>query len=534
VSDPGSNAMPGSSVFIFDSSYPSAEVALPIDDSRLHIVVSDRGIEPPPGHQALKLEEQFSVTSFPGNLRQLQVRWREARGAKCIVIAARSVRKEQLLLNLLCALLLSRNVVLFDGVSFKSPLQSWRVILSAAVRIVGKTAFGALKAKFETFRINQKIQSHSLAATLEGRLLGLYTNASTFSVPLDIVVQRPCAGSAYGDYTRGWYLPMVSRGAQVWAVQTTRHKLRDVCLHVEDVNGSPERFLFKDGKILDYPYLLARTRGNAGYLVSTRNEINSLERGIDLLHYTSGYYHWLLEGIPRVLDLLDDGIDFDEYTLIMPPLDTFHRQTLGVLGISPERQVLVVDKGDWCHLSECIFPTAHFPFAVSELEDPSGQPDRMLLRKLRERLLDLIPARDTRATMTPKRLYISRAETKKRKFTSEVEASVRSVLENQGFQTIFLERLSWTEQVSLISGAEFVVGMHGAGLANILFSQAKGIVEFHNPLEVRPHFALMARELNMRYGYIVCSVDGQSSDFDNITVDLAQLADLLNRVTRDS
>lgn len=521
--------MPHASIFIFDSSYPSAEVALPIDDRKPHVVVSDRNIEPPPGHSSLQLEKLTSPTSFRRNLRLLRTAWRKADGDRCIVIAASVVRKEQLLLNTLYALSLSRDVIFFDGVSFKSLMQLWSLILGSATRVLARSALGGLRSKIKRTRFNCSVRTRPDAATPEGRLFDLYTSARSFDLPLDSVIYEPDACSIYGNYTGGWYLPMLSNRRQRYSVQTTRHRLCDVSLHAEDVNGSAVRFLFKDGRILDYPYLLGNARHNASYLVSTRREIKSIQRGIDLLHYTSGYYHWLLEGVPRILDLIDDGIDFDEYPLILPPLEMFHRQVLEVLGISLDTQVVTVDKGNWCHVRDCIFPTANFPFAAPDIDDPSGQPDGALLRRIRERLLERLPQLETESSTATKRLYLSRQKATKRKLTIQTEVAVRAILDAEGFQSVCLEDLPWVEQVRLVSGADFIVGLHGAGLSNILFAKAKSLIEFQNPFEVRPYFALMARELDMNYAYLVGALEGHSINFDNITINTRALKDMVHR-----
>jgi capsular polysaccharide biosynthesis protein len=522
--------MPRASIFIFDSSYPSADVALPIGDAEPHVVVSDRNIEPPPGHTTLQLEKLASLASFGRNLQSLRGAWRKAGGEKCIVIAVSGMRREQLLLNTLYALSLCWNVMFFDGARFNSLMQSGLLILGSASRVLARIVLGGLRTKIKRARFNRSIRTRPDAATPEGRLFGLYTSAHSFGLPLDSLIHEPDRCSIYGDYTVGWYLPMLSNRRQRYSVQTTRHRLCDISLHVEDVNNSAVRFLFKDGRILDYPYLLGKARPNASYLVSTCREIKSVERGIDLLHYTSGYYHWLLEGVPRILDLIDDGVDFDKYPLILPPLEMFHREALEVLGISIDTQVVTVDKGDWCHVRHCIFPTANFPFAAPEIDDPSGQPDGALLRRIRERLLERLPKLTVESTSATKRLYISRRKATKRKFTIQTETAVRSILEAEGFQSVCLEDLPWAEQVLLVSSAEFIVGLHGAGLANILFAKAKSLIEFQNPFEARSYFASMARELDMNYAYIVGGLEGHAINFDNITIDPRMLTDMLHRL----
>jgi capsular polysaccharide biosynthesis protein len=519
------------SVFIFDSTYPSPEVALPIDETQPYIIVSDREIEPPPGHSTLQLEEQNGFSNFVRNVQQLRAAWLKENGRECIVIAAPSTRKRQLLLNILFAVSLSRNVLLFDGASSESLAGSWRLIIRTAVSVFRSRLFGGMKARFRRYKLNRSIKAHPDLATPEGCLFGVYDRSRSFSLPLDSVAREPNGPSIYGEFTRGYYLPTLSNHRQRYTVQTNRHWLRDIILHTEEVRGSPERFFFKDGRILDYPYLLiTRDRRNESLSVSTRSETRSIERGIDMLSFTTSYYHWLVDGVPRILDLIDDGIDFDQYPLILPPLEMFQSQLLEVLGISPDRQVVTVPKGDWCHVRECIFPTANFPFAAPALDDYWTQSNGRTLRRIRERVLARLPITTVENSKASKRIYISRDKAMRRKFTVDTEATVRSILESEGFQTVFLECLPWVEQVKLLSGAEFIAGLHGAGLANVLFSQCGTLLEIQNPLEARAYFALMTRELNMKYAYILGNLEGQSNHFDNITIDPDRLIDILRRL----
>jgi len=517
-------------VFILDSSYPSVDVALPIDDKRRHIVVSNRRIEPPPGHSGLQLDEESNFTSILANLRSLRAAWAEMEGGTSIVIAAPSVRPEQLLLNSIYSLSLGRDIRFFDGLICQPMLHAWRRLLKATIVGSARCVLGGLRLRLMTALFDRRVRTFSGASTPEGRLFGLFTSSRSFSLPPDKVTFREDGKSLYGDHSCGWYLPAFSGRRQRYSVQTSRHRMRGVSLHVEEIDNSEVSSVFVDGRILDYPYFLGKARHRFKYPVSRRLGIKTADRGICLLAYTSGYYHWLLEGIPRVLDLLDDGFDFDEYPLILPPLAPFQRQTLEVLGIDPDRQVITVDIGEWCHVDHCVLPTANFPFGARELEDPSGQPDRALLLRIRDRLMERLVSTDSVDTQAPRKLYISRAKARTRKFNAETESAVTSILGLAGFERVCLEDLTWPAQVHLLAKAEFIVGLHGAGLANILFANAKALLEFHNPLEARPYFAVMARELDIRYTYIIGSLVGDSPTFDNIAIDLDVVERMVERL----
>jgi hypothetical protein len=520
--------MPSAAIFVFDSSYPTADVALPIDDRQPHIIVSNRQIEPPPGHGLLVLEEERDVSSILRNFRSLRSGWRRAGGGRCIVISAAIVRPEQLLFNAIYAFALTRNVALFDGLNCLPALRAWRSLVKCALLGAGKLIFNDFRLKLKTLLFDRKVRSLPARSTREGGLFGMYTAARSFSLAPDPVT--PCADGAtvYGDVTRGWHLPAFSARRQRYEVRTTRHRLREVSLHVERMKGFEESCLIKDGLILDYPYMQDRARRWHAYPVSSRDAVKSAERGINLLPYASTYYHWLVDCVPRILDAVDDGFDFDRYPLVLPPLEPFQRQLLEVLGIVPDRHTLSVAIGEWCHIGECVYPTANFPFGMPDLEDPSGQPARSLLLRIRARLMERLGSACT--ANGPSRLYISRAKAGRRKFAAATETALASLLQAAGFVKVCLEDLTFSEQVRLVAGAEYIVGLHGAGLTNILFANARALIELHNPLQVRPYFAVMARELDIRYAYLIGSLEGMSPDFDNITIDLRAVEDLIERI----
>ena len=521
--------MPHDTVCVFDSSYPSVDIALPIDERRHHVIVSRRRIEPPPGHTCLRIENESGMASIWRNFRTLRRALGTESTGECIVIAAPAVRPEELLLNVAYAIWLRRSPVLFDGVSFHSMMPFWgRLLKGLAVRLMPRV-FAAAKLRMKITEFNFRVRSAPDAKTEEGKLFGLFGWARSFSLPLDRITLEADRGSVYGSKTRGWYLPAYSSRLQRYDVQTTRHRLRAVMLHVEKLEFEVSS-LFKDGKILDYPYMLGPARKHHLYPVRCRENVKRTDRAINLLAYTSTYYHWLIEGVPRILDVIDDGFDFDKYPLILPPLEPFQRELLKVLDIDPDSQVIPIGIGDWCHVGECIFPTANFPFASVEIEDPSGQPNRALLLRIRERLLERPALRGRNAGRSlPKRIYVSRARAARRKLTEENEAAVTAMLESAGFQRVFLEDLSWPDQVRTLSNSELIVGVHGAGLANMLFGEPKALLEFHNPLEARPYFAVMARELDVEYSYLIGSLRGTSASYDNIEIDLRLLSEWLSR-----
>jgi capsular polysaccharide biosynthesis protein len=514
---------PKKTIVVFSSSYPTPDVALPIDDRTPYLFVSCRALEPPPGHSTLRLKAVTGIGEFISNLLTLRTRRRDLPVERSIVLMVPVVSHLDLLINVIYAIALGRPVTLFNGRSEMSFRGAHRNLSRAMLAVPARALFGGTLTRLR--RVRGRRTNESFSATREASLFGHYTKAQSFSLPLDQVTLLPPGESVYGN-VRGFFLPAYSARKQRFSVRTTRHRLRDVSLHVESVAGYEQSCLLQGGRLLTYPYLILPWHSRGSYSTSTRDQVTTLAGGICLLAYTTTYYHWLLEGVPRILDLIDDAIDFDRYPLILPPLPTFQRELLLLLGISPSTQVVTVDKGDWCHVEDCIFPTAPFAFGVPDLEDPSGQPERRVLQRVRERLLDKIPML-VEDESGPSKVYISRALAARRRFSDETEASVKELLESFGYRTLYLEEYPWEMQVRLLRFARSIVGFHGAGLTNIIFSEAKHLLEFTNPMEARPYFAVIAREMGIEYNTLVGSTEGLSPNFDNITIDLGALRDTL-------
>ena len=74
----------------------------------------------------------------------------------------------------------------------------------------------------------------------------------------------------------------------------------------------------------------------------------------------------------------------------------------------------------------------------------------------------------------PQKFYIDRSDSKSnhrnlRKVLNENE--VKNFLIKKGFSIIALSELSFSDQINLFHNAKQIVGLHGAGFANLIFSK---------------------------------------------------------------
>ncbi len=92
-----------------------------------------------------------------------------------------------------------------------------------------------------------------------------------------------------------------------------------------------------------------------------------------------------------------------------------------------------------------------------------------------------------------------------------------------------MEELSFSDQIRLMRGTKFVVGMHGAGLTNMLFMESGStVLEIFDPKGYfNPCFFRLACDLGHQYYYCFGHGDGKES---NIYVDVDQLEHTIKKI----
>lgn len=103
-------------------------------------------------------------------------------------------------------------------------------------------------------------------------------------------------------------------------------------------------------------------------------------------------------------------------------------------------------------------------------------------------------------TNPERKIYISR----KMGRTMENEQDLLGGLLERGFEIITLEEISLAEQIRIFQEAKIVVGPHGAGHANILWSApGTNLLEVFSPTWMHPCYAILARNCGIEYHCLV-------------------------------
>lgn len=209
-------------------------------------------------------------------------------------------------------------------------------------------------------------------------------------------------------------------------------------------------------------------------------------------NWSEGYFHWFADALSRAEYAIDHLIEFP---LILPErLMRFEyvRDSLKVLGIP----CLVMDAGFNYQVEQMLFP-GHVA--------PTGNFNKIVLNRLAQRFRSCISKGREPVDVNQfngRRIFISRSCAERRKIINEQD--LLDVLQANSFELIVAEKISFSEQCHLFSNAAAIVGLHGAGLTNMIFMPTGGkVVEIRRRHDASNNcYFAMASDLGLDYYYL--------------------------------
>ena len=121
------------------------------------------------------------------------------------------------------------------------------------------------------------------------------------------------------------------------------------------------------------------------------------------------------------------------------------------------------------------------------------------------RILEMVrPEDQVVSCVGGRRLFITRGPGRLRFI--ENNAELAGICQELGFEVLDFDELTLSEQIRAVGQARYVVGIHGAGLANILFRGGRpmGLLEIYPPATYFPfHYIMLANQLGYQYDGLV-------------------------------
>ena len=203
----------------------------------------------------------------------------------------------------------------------------------------------------------------------------------------------------------------------------------------------------------------------------------------------NNYYHWMFDILPRFGLLQRSGLVPDYY--LINDQTQFQKDSLERLEIPLDK---VLNPRTWTHVEadELIVP--------SLLGPPfQNTPQIQACRYLRSIFVPKCTARKAHRA-----LYISRADAKSRRVANEIE--IQEELLANGFEVVCLTDVPLFQQIEMFAEARIVVGPHGAGLTNVVFSEPGSVlIEFVPEGWKIDCFEILARNVELKYRSIICA-----------------------------
>ena len=183
------------------------------------------------------------------------------------------------------------------------------------------------------------------------------------------------------------------------------------------------------------------------------------------------YWHWLFDVLPRI-DICENIIELDKIDFFLLPDNKrkFQIETLEILGIPQRKQISSVN---FRHIiSKELYVTNH-PVVLTN--DATAGIQNMPLWISEWLKKKFIKKNINEKVNFSKKIYIDRGDSISnikdlRSITNEEE--IKQFLLQNGFKIIKLGDLHFKDQVLTFNNADIIVGLHGAGFANLAFCKS--------------------------------------------------------------
>ena len=198
------------------------------------------------------------------------------------------------------------------------------------------------------------------------------------------------------------------------------------------------------------------------------------------------YFHFFNDVIAKLYFLRDAGLDLHSFTIVISK-KLYEKEYFKIIKEISWIQELTfhVQDDEWIKFEKAVFckPLTHTSAYFQQITGP---------------LLPLKP------TVMARRIFITR-NSKTLRFVDNME-ELLPVLSKYDFEIIDAASLPFLDQVNIFSECNLLIGVHGAGLTNMIFRNGRplSVLEIAHPFEYIPfHYIMLSRQYNYRYNVIL-------------------------------
>ena len=229
--------------------------------------------------------------------------------------------------------------------------------------------------------------------------------------------------------------------------------------------------------------------------------------------HSSNYYHWIVEVLPKLVYI---STKRTETLIILPASLQQFDYVLKTLNMFESVSVQYFNNEN--EYAFCRKLTVIPNFQVKSYNTP------LTTSLVREFISSKI---DVNAGHKGKRLYISRLGNSGRRITNEPE--LIHFMKERSFEIIYAETLSFEGQVQLFGNASVLIGLHGAGLTNMIFMPAKSaVLEIRNTSDPNGCYFTLAKSADLNYYFYAADTSEWAMSNMKVEVDIMKFKELVD------
>ena len=236
------------------------------------------------------------------------------------------------------------------------------------------------------------------------------------------------------------------------------------------------------------------------------------------------YWHWIFDVLPR-LNIVKQTQNLDEIDFYLFPNinNKYQKETIEILNI-PFLKFISSIKFRHIECEKII--VADHPYVIkNNATDEIQNLPNWIIEWLK---INLTKGNKLEDNNFPKKIYINRKDasanvSKRRKIINEEEVIKR--VESEGYVSVQLSDYHFKDQIKLFHNAKKIVGLHGAGFANVIFSTPNTKMIELKPFQAGKVCENLAKKCNLDYDCIsvVPEKYNEKNQMGNITININDL-----------
>lgn len=303
---------------------------------------------------------------------------------------------------------------------------------------------------------------------------------------------------------------------------------------------SPYGPVFKNGWVVKESVYKSSTKNGMFAFLSfckkiLKNKVRKFDGDCIVINHSwyQNYYHWMIEILPRMF-LLKDELS-DKTLLIHKNISKFHFEVLNKFNF---KKILFIEDDEIIKCKKISFTSFPNYYINKHLTIDSQKINLIelninfsLMREIKQWIQNNNPLLNNVINHENKKIYISRKKAGYRTILNEL--ALEQFLYDYGFTKVFLEDYSFDEQVRLIHQTNIVIGIHGAGLTNILFMRPNmHVINLISDMHHEYCYLSIAGVGNINYCHINCSsgISYPNPAYNDIIVDINLIKGVLDSI----